>query len=339
MNFKRLMALIMALIITAALLTACGDTETEGQLFIDGKEVKTSKLVMMTINGIEIPFDEYRYTYMLLDNYYFSGGDETFWESNAAMFPTLLEYTEEYVIENNWGYLLAEKYGIEFTDEDLKDIDLYLEEERSYFDSEEEYYSALEEAGFTDDLFRRIIAQQIMCNRVYEELYGKEGASLVPTDEEIKTTLSEDYVRVYHVLAKFDSFDGDKDLALEVAQDMLERLKNGEDIYEMAQTEGEDPGMYDNVDGYLFTYNEMVKPFEEAAFALEVGELSGIVETSYGYHIILRLEQEEYIEENWDKVRSDYIDTVFNRDVDELLSDVKVIYCEYYDKLTADSIR
>ena len=355
MNFKKLMALILALIMVTALFGACGKETTDddknnkndhddsdaisGLLFIDGEEVDTTGLIMMTVDGVEIPFDEYRYMYMVLDNNYFSYGDAEFWASNAELFPTLLDYTADSVIENNWGYMLANKYGIDFTEEDLDEIEAGLADERAYFDSEEEFYAALEESGFTEDLLRRLIAQQIMCNRAYEELYGKEGALLVPSDDEIRTALMEDYVRVYHVLAAFDSFDGDKDLALEVAQDMLERLKDGEDIYEMAQNESDDPGMYDNVDGYFFTYNKMVEPFEKAAFALEVGELSDIVETSYGYHIILRLEQEEYIDENWDSVREEYINTIFNKEVDEMISNAEVVYSEYCDKLTYDSIR
>ena len=47
--------------------------------------------------------------------------------------------------------------------------------------------------------------------------------------------------------------------------------------------------MHDNPDGYLFTYGKMVPEFEEASFALKVGETSGIVETDYGYHIITRI--------------------------------------------------
>lgn len=127
---------------------------------------------------------------------------------------------------------------------------------------------------------------------------------------------------------------------MELANESLAQLQNGEaDIYELAQTIGDDPGMVDNEDGYLFTYGEMVEPFEEASFALEVGEMSGLVETDYGWHIILRLEQDDYVEENFDAVKEQYINKVFNDHVDEVLMNAEIEYSDLYDKISYDSIK
>lgn len=348
MDLKKILALILALIVAMTCLAACGDSsdgddgDLSGFFKIDGKEVDTDGLIMMNIDGIDVPFDEYRYMYMYVDSVAFSGGSPEYWADFADDFPQLLEITEAQILENHWGQMLANKYNISFTDEDIAEIDSYMQEQRDFFETEEDYLAALEESAITEDLLRRIIEQQVIGNRAYEELYNKEGAPLAPSDDEIKADLAENYVRVYHVLVAFDSFDGTdeevRQYALAVAEDMLERIQNGEDIYELAQTEGDDPGMIGNPDGYFFTYDYMVEPFEKASFALEVGELSGLVETSYGYHIILRLEQEQYVEDNWEDLRYSYINAVFNEDVDEMLENANITYWKDYDKITIGSI-
>jgi len=71
---------------------------------------------------------------------------------------------------------------------------------------------------------------------------------------------------------------------------ILERLAEGEDFATLMAVYGEDPGMQANPDGYTFIRGDMVGEFEAATLELEIGEISGLVPTSFGYHIILRIE-------------------------------------------------
>lgn len=351
MTIKKLTALVTALVIAVLSLTACGKkTVDESLLNIDGEFIDTDGLIMLTANGVEVPFDEYRYMYNYVESAYFSGIDDATWDSDPQYFQSLLNYTEYLTLDNCWGDMLANEYGIELSEQDYSDIDAYMEEQRNAFDSPEAFEQALADSSITEDLLKRIVTRQFLCNRVYEDLFQKEGAPLSPSDDEIKTDLSENWRRVYHILILFDHFanaadyegateDELKAAAREYAEELLERAKNGEDFYQLSQDYGEDPGMTDNTEGYFFTYGEMVEPFETASFALEVGEISDIVETSYGYHIILRLEQDDYTEENWDSVRDDYVNREFNEYVDNLIDTADIKYCEYYDKLVHGSIR
>ena len=96
--------------------------------------------------------------------------------------------------------------------------------------------------------------------------------------------------------AAFESFLPDEELvdAYELVQSLLERLLAGEDFDTLMAEYGEDPGMVDHPDGYTFTRGLMVSEFEQATLELEIGEISGIVESWHGYHIILRIEPNPY---------------------------------------------
>ncbi len=82
--------------------------------------------------------------------------------------------------------------------------------------------------------------------------------------------------------------------ALEKAEEILEKIKNNGDFDELASEYSEDPGSKDkNGDLGWFKKGIMVPEFEEAVFSLKKGEISDeIVETSFGYHIIKKTEDE-----------------------------------------------
>jgi len=73
------------------------------------------------------------------------------------------------------------------------------------------------------------------------------------------------------------------------ALEMLERIKNGEKFGRLAREFSIDPGSAKR-DGNLgyFARGKMVRPFEEEAFKLQIGQVSEPVKSEYGYHIIKR---------------------------------------------------
>lgn len=96
-------------------------------------------------------------------------------------------------------------------------------------------------------------------------------------------------VRARHLLIRVASDASEEDVAKarERAEAGLARIRGGEDFAAVASELSEDPGSKDRGgDLGFFTRGQMVPPFEEAAFALQVGEVSDVVETPFGFHII-----------------------------------------------------
>ncbi|RMF99853.1 MAG: hypothetical protein D6726_12300 [Nitrospirae bacterium] len=96
-------------------------------------------------------------------------------------------------------------------------------------------------------------------------------------------------VRARHILIKVksDASEDEKKAARKKAEEILSKIKNGEDFASLAEEYSDDPGSAKKGGdlGY-FPRGRMVKPFEDAAFSLKPGEVSDIVETAFGYHII-----------------------------------------------------
>jgi parvulin-like peptidyl-prolyl isomerase len=89
-----------------------------------------------------------------------------------------------------------------------------------------------------------------------------------------------DEVHCAHILVKTDK----------EAQTALTRLNNGEKFSNVAKEISLCPSAKRGGDLGTFTRGKMVKEFEQAAFALQKGEISPIVKTKFGYHIVRRLE-------------------------------------------------
>ncbi|MCM3633758.1 peptidylprolyl isomerase [Paenibacillus camelliae] len=163
------------------------------------------------------------------------------------------------------------------------------------YGSEENFQSFLSYYGMTEDDLKNELKLQTLVRLLLQD-------TVEVTDEEVQTYFDEnksnlggsaEKVKASHILVT------DKALA----EDILAQLKDGADFAELAAQYGTDGTATTGGDLGFFTYEEMVPQFSEAAFALEVNELSDIVETEFGYHIILKTDYQEATEANFDTMK------------------------------------
>jgi peptidyl-prolyl cis-trans isomerase D len=118
-------------------------------------------------------------------------------------------------------------------------------------------------------------------------------------------------VSARHILKKVDPDAGDdvKAAARAAIENVKKRLDAGEDFAKVAEEESEDPGSASHGgDLGAFKRGAMVKPFEDAAFSLEVGQTSDIVETPFGFHIIRVYDHQPAGTQPLDDVRAEITD-------------------------------
>lgn len=110
---------------------------------------------------------------------------------------------------------------------------------------------------------------------------------------------------------------------LKLAEEILKHIKNGEDFGKLAAEFSDDPGSKSkNGDLGYFSRRQMVQPFDLAAFNLKTGEVSDIVESQFGYHIIKVTDRVPYpsLDEERKELRKIYDKVKKQKDYDEMIS-------------------
>ena len=138
-------------------------------------------------------------------------------------------------------------------------------------------------------------------------------------------------IRASHILIElkpgFTSEDSSK--ALEKIKSIKEKIELGEDFAELAKEFSEDEGTK-NLGGDLgfFSRRMMVQPFDEAAFNLEVGQVSDIVKTQFGYHLIKVTDKKSIrsFEEEKDVLKNIYQRIKYNEDKQRFLDSLKRVF-------------
>jgi parvulin-like peptidyl-prolyl isomerase len=111
------------------------------------------------------------------------------------------------------------------------------------------------------------------------------------------------------------------------AQKVLEKIKGGEDFGEMARLHSEDASSENHGDLGYFKRGELVPAFERAALRLKVGEISDVVRTEFGFHIIKLLDRKGTeplpFEEVKEKVQADYYESEMEKAFKQYLSTLR----------------
>lgn len=150
----------------------------------------------------------------------------------------------------------------------------------------------LKSDGITPDKLKSILAENLTIeaylNTMKNEITISDKEIEVEYNNNRKRYTHEAEVKASHILLAIP-----KNAPLKKEEEMkekmetiLQKIKNGADFAELAKATSTCPSAKNGGDLGFFTAKRMVKPFSEAAFKLKVGEVSGIVKTNFGLHII-----------------------------------------------------
>lgn len=238
------------------------------------------------VNGVNISNTEFERE---LD-FYMSRASQQGQQIPEIMLPKLKNDILNSLIERELLYQESQKMKITV---DSNAVEGQMASIKQRFQSPAEFEAAIKQLNLSE----ADIQSQISRDMAIRELIDKQVAQkVVVTDEETKAYYDAntgqfkqpEQIKARHILIKIDAnaSETQKADARQEIKKIQQKLQNGDDFAGLAKEYSQGPSSVKGGDLGFFRRGQMVKPFEDAAFALKPNEISDIVETKFGYHLI-----------------------------------------------------
>jgi len=210
----------------------------------------------------------------------------------------------EQMINDNLLLIQAQKdTSIEVTSKEVESaVREQLEKVKSQFSSEEAFGDQLKAEGLTENELKKKYKEQIKKQMLIDRLISKKLSRVSVTTKEVKDFYQTykdsvpdqpESIKLAHILLEIKPGQNTLDSLKKKAGMVLDKAKGGENFAFLASEYSDDPTGKNGGDLGFFKRGDMIERFEKVAFALNPGEISDLVETQFGYHIIKVEEKKE----------------------------------------------
>lgn len=347
---KRIISVVTIGVMTAATLAGCGNKGTAGASAASGDAA-------VTMDQGSISMGEARLYAYVMRNQYEAYYGSSIWDMEVEEGVTLGDSMKGVITDQLVQMIIlnsqAEDYGVSLNDEDNQAVEEYVENFKTNIGED-----VMEKEGFTEDNIRSVVQKSTLAGKVSQAMFDAEEVEL--TDEEKADATC---IKVQHILISttdttkkddegnnVDMTDEEKEVYLaeqkEKAEEALARAKNGEDFQALAdEYSSENAGFEFSFDknGYdPVNMSSMVEPFYTAAWQLGEGEISALVESQYGYHIIkcVSLNDEEATQASITTAENNKKSTNLNEKVQQQVDEANYIESEAWKayKLASETV-
>jgi foldase protein PrsA len=291
---------------------------------VNSVDKKDPEIVIATVNDQKVYLSEFVRNFKVIEYSYNQLYGEDIWTQEVSG-----KTVKDSVIEELLRNMIIEKLVVEKVSAEYTIDQALIDEKYNNFDAELDKNETMKEFYTTNDINTEFIKQQLV-NQFMVEYYKQKIGDELKADEAYIQSNVNNYiidVNASHIL--IDTIEG--------AQAAYDRIAAGEEFAAVAKELSLDPGSKET-GGELgnFKRGMMVQEFEDAAFALEIGQVSEPVKSQFGYHIIkvngkrtlsdLILEglSADEIKENRDYVVESLISAKFNEELFKLESEATI---------------
>jgi len=326
---KKWLSGMLVAVMILTVLTGCGNQAKPNEASVEASGIFydltgiAPDTTVMTVSGVEITAEEYLYwlsylcastEYNILSyNSYYGYYAELInedgsikWDGEFRDGQTLAQYVVEEAQATIRFYtaieLMAKSHNADLDSEDMAAIATNMNNAIQELGGQEQFDLYLDKLGICQSTFQDLSASSFLFDNLLLQVLEVGSELYLEPENYNKYASYADHI----LLMTIDSASG-KPLSPEEIQDkknrmedMLSQLQAADDLLatfnQLADANSEDTGRATNPNGYVFTPGTMVASFEDAVAALEPGQISGVVESDYGYHIILRKDLMEALE-------------------------------------------
>lgn len=304
----RLLLAALTITVLAVFLAGCGMVRVNPEV--------DNNTVVAKVSGEEIKKEEFKKVFEIFKNQYEKQFGTEVWEQELEgrkFIEVAREKLLDMLVDERLQLKKATELGITVTDEE---VNSEIENTKKYFDTEEKFNEYLKVQGMDLEYFKQSMRKELIISKLTEKL----TANIAVTDEEVKVYYDTHQSEFMKVKASHVLLD-----TKEEAEKILARAKAGEDFAELAKQNSKDPSAKEN-SGNLdyFGHGDMVEPFEKAAFALKPGEISDVVQTDFGFHVI-KVEDSKLdtFEDVKEQLKATMLSDKKNAEYEKLLADMR----------------
>ena len=239
-----------------------------------------------TVNGVEIGGEAVQFELDRLVRFYMGHGMTI--EEVKKNLPKLEEKALEQAIGARLLLDRAQQLDLVVSP---ADIDAEIAKVVTQVGGPENYKKALDAQGITEDAFRKELEKGARVNKLVEQACSGVPE---PTEDDVAAFYEahkDEYVEAEQVLCQHILVKGSDDAALDKIKAIRERIVAGADFAEEAKKNSDCPSGQQGGSLGWFGRGMMVPEFDKVAFEMKKGEVSGVVSTQFGYHIIYKADQ------------------------------------------------
>ena len=317
-------------------------------MMIHYKPLNEGAETVLTVNGDAVAADEYS-GYMLYNMQYYASmyaqmGLTDLWSNKdmaKSLGASMPEAAEQQAI---YARVVMQKFnelGLKLSYNEQKEM-ASVRRNSIANTTKDAYLNQIAQFGFSDQTYQNFMYIS-QCYQALNDYYFGENGVNTPSDEDIQKYYEDNYITAKHILiTTVDPASGETkrtdEEAKKEAQSILDRINAGEDFDTLMNQYSEDTGLSNNPNGYTFTEGQMLTEFYDGAKALAEDEVSELVKSSYGYHIIKRVKLDD---SQFDNFKSDIVSAI-SGSMDELLKqwidEAQVETTDLYSSITYENV-